>query len=829
VDFKKIISITLALCVAFGFNAMAEDQKGFYEIKSFAPGLNSQASSYLLSTDKGHYASDVRNVRFNLSYGGVAKRPCQLALMDGSNPITGLHRFYKADLTQRTINAETTYLYSVSDVGVQTQIGSGYTDGKFWSFLTYKDLAIGMNGYDKAIKWDSKLLNTANTDGHRTAGYLVTELGAPFAELNTGTDLDSAKWYMYKVAFSDGSTETYSDAKSNAVLTGAAVYNIALTDIPIGPTGTTSRILFRTEGAASFAAVDALTNTGYKLLATISDNSTTTYADAVADGALTTVYGTWITDNSASAVTPPLGKYCEINKERLFIAGNVTYPSELYWSDVYNPDYFIGTKYEAIREDDGDAITFIKNQLGILIVGKTNTIEKFYTDASSDSDWYASNPFPATGCPAPYSVANTPKGIAYLGRGGIYLFNGQTSQLISDAVTPEINDILETNVDEASGVYWKNEYQMAYTSLESGASQNNRVLIYDFVRDSYTLDYKNVNRWVPFGSGTDYGVLYSGDSTSDGYIYAQSGAGEGFKKSLKSEFNAGTFDDARVYGDETNPTMELAWDCTIDGWLTELQTKDALIDTIDEIVTYLPDAIIDRPDTDGTWTSPGYEVNASAYQSLLWNENLGQYGDITFNVRSATTEAGLTGSWSDAYTDPSGSDISGLTANTWVQFKINLSTTDIDYTPTLYVLDKYLFTMLYTKAVSTYESAYDSIWTSGWDDFGVKGYNKRIRRIKIFYTGTEGTLTFNFKNDYGDFDTSFDIDLSRESFYKEDSGNTYSGEGGQKVYTYYTCDNSEGYAPIGQYWQFTISENGDYQNLWSVQKVEFEVSKSTVD
>ena len=826
-DFRKIISISIIISLCFCTFAFAQEKR-IYEIADLSKGMNTQANPWILADNQ---ASEVRNVRFNESFGGVAKRPCMLALADGANPITGLHRYYKVDLTQRTINTESTFIYDVSDAGVQTKIGTGFTDGKWWSFITYMDMAIGMNGYDQPIKWDGSLSATANTDAHRTAGYLVTELGAPFAELNTGTDLDSAKWYMYKVAFSDGTTETYSNAKSNGILTGAEVYNINLTDIPIGVSGTTSRILFRTEGAASYAAVDALGNGDYKLLATISDNSTMTYADAIADGSLTTVYSTWITDNSASSVTPPLGKYCEINKEVLFIAGDVNYPSYLYWSDTYNPDYFTGTDYESIREDDGDTITFIKNQLGILVVGKTNTIEKFYTTADSSSDWYASNPFPAEGCPAPYSVANTPKGIAYLGRGGIYVFNGQTSSLISDAVTPNINDILETNVDEAAGVYWKNEYLLAYTSLTSGESQNNRVLIYDFVRDSYSLDYKNVNYWTPFGSGTDYGVLYSGDSTSDGYIYAQRGAGKDFKKNLKSEFNAGTFDDARVYGDETDPTMELAWDCTIDGWLAEIQVNEAGVTTINGIAlsTTYADSIIDRPDTDGTWTSPGYEVNASAYQELIWNENLGTYGDVTFNVRSAATEAGLTGAWSAAYTDPSGSDISGLTANTWVQFKINLSTTDIDYTPTLYVADGYLFTMLYTKAVSTYEGVYDSIWQGGWEDFGIKGYRKLIKRIKIFYKGTEGTLNFNFKNETGDFDGSFDIDLSIVPFYEEpDTENTYTGVGEYKVYTYYAEDNSEGDAPNGQYWQFKLSENGDYNNLWVVDRIEIMYTVSTV-
>ncbi len=829
-DIKKPILVSSLIIACLFLNVKfceAQQEERFYSILTFDKLLNSHSSPWVLTDNQ---ASEVRNVRANREYGSVSKRATMLALMDGSASIIGLHRYYKANTIQRTINAESTFLYDVSSAGVQTLLASGLSDGAWWSFITYQDIAIGMNGTDKAIKWDGSLSVTDNTDAHRTAGNLVAELGAPFAELNTGSNLTASKWYQYKMAHYDGSSYTYSTARSNPIKTGSTVRDIYLTDIPIGETGTTTRYIYRTLGAADKATV--LADTTYYLVGTLSDNSTGVLADTVTDAtADDNVSPNWTTASGGTDITPTIGKYCVVNRERLFIAGNSTNPSNLDWSDEFNPDYFPSSDSEPIREDDGDAITAIFNQTGLLRVFKTRTLLNFYTDASSSDDWYASDPISHIGCPAPYSVANTPLGAMYLAYGGIHKFDGQNSVLVSDAVTPDILDILETNYDEVSGVYWKNEYLLAYTSLESGESENNRVLIYDIVRDAYTMDYKNINRWVIFGSGTDFGVLYSGDSTSAGFIYAQEGSAEGFRKRLKSDFESGTFDDARVYGDETDPKIELAWDCDIDGWLTELQTKNASITDIDSIETYLPDAIIDRPDTDGTWVSPGYEVNASVYQELLWNENLGEFGDVTFNVRSASSEAGLTSAtFSSAYTDPSGSDISGLTANTWVQFRINLSTTNINFTPTLFVNNGYLFTMTYAKSISTYESAYDSIWIGGWEDFGVQGYEKYLQRIRVYYTGDNGTLTFNFKNEEGDTDTSFDIDLSVVPPYTEpDTGNVYEGVGDYKVYTYYTKDNSEGDAPIGQYWQFKISENGDYNNLWSVSKIEVGYDRVPLD
>ena len=824
-DFKKLfVFISLFMFVSSSVNA--EPQKLFYHVISFEKGMNTHISPWILQDNQ---SSVSQNIRYNKIYGGFSKRSKGLTYGSDSNPVTGLHRYYNSSDVKRLIRADSTKLYvGNDDTGAWTQIGQGFTDGKWWNFVNYKDIAIGMNGSDNAIKYDGCILATANTDGHRTAKDLFAELGAPFAELNTGTDLDASKWYQYKVAFYDGTSYYYSTAKSNPILTGAAVYNISLTDIPIGNTDITHRYIYRTLGAASRA--DCVADTTYYLVGTLADNSTTTLSDTVTDDtADDDAAPKWSTAVAGTNVTPPACKYPLIHVERLFLAGDTDNPSDLNWSDEYNPDFFLPTDYERIREDDGDSITFIREQNGVLTVAKENTIQLYFTDASSSSSWYTSTPKSFVGCPAPYSVANTPKGLFYLGRGGIYRFDGRMSHLASDAVTPEIADILETALDDVSGFFWKNEYHMAYTSSSSGATANDRVLVYDLVRDAYTLDHKSVNRWIAFNAGTDYGILYSGGSDSSGTVYALEGSAKLFDKRYKSEFDAGTYDDVRSYGTQNSPILELGWDCTINGWLTELKTKDSDIDTIDEIVTYLADAIIDRPDTDGTWVSPAYQINAEQFDKIYWNENLGSFGDITVQFRVASTSAGLaSATYGTAYTDPSGSDISSVTANSFIQFRFNLSTSNIDYTPTMFVSDGYLFKMDYSKRGTTYEGNFASNRTGGWTDFKIPAYNKDIRRIKIFYTGSAGALTVNFKNDTGDFDTDFDIDLSISPQYTEpDTDNTYSGTEDHKIYTYYTCDNSEGDAPTGQFWQFSFSDEST--NEWTVERMEIVYTRSLMD
>jgi len=819
---KKFFFIFILLL--FSVNSFAyDDSIRAFVINDFSKGLNSHISEFSVPNNQ---FSIVQNVRFNKKAAAVSKRDSMVSGGSmGSFPIKSIHRYYKSDGTQKLIATGSTKVAIRDDSTLTyTNIKTGLTDGARWQWVTYHDVAIGGNSSDNTIKYDGKTQVTANTDGSRTSENLCADLGAPFAELNTGANLDASSWYQYKVAFYDGSTYSYSTARSNAIQTGSTVRDITLTDIPIGPEGTTHRYIYRTVGDASKVAVEA--DNSFYLAGTIADNSTLTWNDTVTDAVLLAdAAPTWLTVSAGTNATPPKCEYFLLHNNRLFCSGNTTYLSRLYWSDAFNPDYFDSlTGNEDIRLNAGDKITFIKDQYGIICIGKTNTISKFYTEEDDDSLWYSSDPFSFVGCPAPYSVDNTPKGLFYVSRDGIYTFDGHNSYLISDAVTKDIRDIQQTNIEEVVGKFSGAEYHLAYTSDQSGEAVNNRVLVYDITRDAYALDTKNINCFEIFNAGTDSGVLYVGSSNSDGYVFANTGGdAEYLIIKYKSDFEGGTFDDARVYNTESDPIVELAWDCTIDGWLTELQTKNAGISTLNDIATFLPSAIIDRPDTDGTWTSGVYKIDAGSLDKLYWNESLGSYGNVTLQIRTGgvVVPDGTWTAWSSEYSAPSGSDISSETANTYIQLRANLSTNDIDFTPNLYLSDGFVIKMSYYKIGSIYETSILSNLETGWLDFGISGYKKIIEKIKVYYQGTSGTLTVGYKNEEGDINYSFDIDMSQTSPADVDNDGTfdYTGIADNKIYSYYSPSNSFSTpSPIGQYWKFYITDSGISE--WTVDKIE---------
>lgn len=785
-------------------------------------GLNSHADDHEL---KKNEASMSNNIRYNSTNKSISKRKIMLKYgSPGSHSINGLHRFYTSSDTKQLLVFGSTLMYLGDDsAGTFTTLDDGFADGNRWQCVTYLDHAVCGNGSDQPIKYDGATTTTANTDGARTATELTAELCAPFAELDTGTDLDASSWYQYKVAFYDGTTYSFSNAKSNPILTGSSVHNIALTDIPLGPAGTTQRIIYRISGNATQAGAEA--DSTYYRVDTISDNTTTTYADSVDDTTLETdTAPTWATVSAGVNVTPPKFKYLTIHEQRIFGAGVPDNLSTLYWSEpLASYQLFDPTDTFDVRPDDGDKITFLKVQLEKLIVGKDNSIQKFYTDQANDQNWSMSNPFSFTGSPAPYSAVNSPIGIIYLGRDGLYRFGGQYSEYISDPVTPEIRDILQTNLTNVAGVYFGNQYHLSYTSIESGETSNNRVLIYDAIRNAYTVDTKNINSWEVFDSGDDLYTLYSGDSSTSGSVFAHEENINQIKLRKKSEFDDGTYDDVRAYNDEDDPILEIAWDSDIDNWLTELQTKDGSINTINDIVTYLPNATINRPDTAGTWTSPVYQINASQLDEIIWNEQLNGVGDITWQVRTGPTSS-VDGSWtsfSSAVSDPLGSDISGTAGNTYIQIRVNLSTTDIDVTPILYLANGFVVKLTYDKAGTTSEGNVLSEWESGWIDFGSPASKKIINQIKIFYTGSAEDLNIRYFNEEGEYDQNYDIDMSiiPPNDDNDDGYTDYFGVGDFKYHIHHPKANDPDIGDaVGQNWKIALSHNG--QSELTVRRIE---------
>ena len=809
---KKTLLIILALCISIPVFAQHQE---VYKITDFSKLLSSHVSPYVMPKNA---ASEALNVRASDSLGSLSKR----TTLDeygtiGSISVTSLHRLYKADDTAYLIVTGDTDIYLGSDSnGTFQTISDNETTGLRFDWITYKDNAIGCNGTDPCIKYDGHENVEPNTTAHRTANNVVAEFGAPYAQLLTGANLDASSWYQYKIQFTDTDTSTtyFSTRLSNPILTGADVRDITLTDIPLGKSGIDTRQIYRTEGQASEAA---LAGKAYKLVDTIANNTATTFPDTVADGSLTTAWD----ETSRIDISPPIGQFIQIHRDRSFIGNAPSLNSYFYWSEASYPEFFSAANYDYVRIDDGDEITFLETITGRLAIGKTNSITNFETQNVDSSLWRLYT-ISFVGCPAPWSVSHTPSGIAYLGWDGIYIYNAERSQLISETVKPEVKDVLQSNLDEVAGMYANNEYNLSYTSIESGEFVNNRVLIYDMVEDAYSIDIKNVNTFAYFNSGNDYGTLYYGSSKSDGKVLAEATDVSTLIFRYKSDFDAGTKDSIVIAGSENDPELSIGWGIVINDETSLIAGSNMSAVTLDS-VTY-ESATVNRPGTNGYWYSAATQLDANLYEKLYWNEQLGASGDITLALRSgATAAAAVTGNFSSEFTDSSGADVSGETPNDFIQLRASLTTSDIKTTPLLINLDNFNVKLLYSKVGSAAETAINSVWESGYHDLGSPTIPKRIWGITAFYTGTLGTMTFSLENERGDIDQSFDIDLSIDPDSFDDQ---YFGNNTNKIYKWLAPVNSETHpTPIGRLWKFTIEEGGI--SGWNVYGIEVKYSQES--
>jgi hypothetical protein len=708
--------------------------------------------------------------------------------------------------------------------GSTITLNNEMTTGKTWQFINYQNELIGGDGQDNVTKWDGVTQTTADTTGSRNANALTADLGAPFAQMYTGGSLTASKWYKYKMGFYDGTNYYYSTSRSNTIQTGASTCKqINLTNIPVGSSIITTRYIFRTNGDDSQASAEA--DTTYYLIKVISDNSTTTYIDNIADSSGLTP--SWATVSAGVNVTPPIATMFEINAGRIFSAGNPTNPSYLNFSDGNGFQFWPVSNSLNIRANDGDVITFVKNNLGVLIVGKNNSIQKAYTQGATSS-WQVSDPFSTIGSPAPLSAQKTPVGIIYLGRDGLYLFDGNNSKKISDPVTEEINDILASNFGQTVGIYCNSQYRLAYTSSATGITINNRVLVYDFNRDAFEVDTENINAFAYLNSGTDTGILYAGSSSNDGYVFQIVSTPLNYGNTTinqKPQLDAGTYTDTSSFlsADSNHPVLSNGWSCTIGTWLANLQSHNASINTIQDILTYLPNATIQSPTLSGTWVSPVYQINAKSLDRIYWNNTLGPYGTIQFQVRTGAV-AVPDGSWtsySTAVTNQNGSDISGTAGNTYIQVKATFTTSSNLQYPIAFKANGYLFQIGYYPVGTNYETSVLTVWQTGFRNFTkgsqYEGNMKLISRIKVFYQGISGILNFNVTNDDGTYNQTFTIDLSQIP--SSDITNQYTSNGNYKVFTWIPpIGNSSVSKPIGQYWQYTMTETG--VQPWTIEKIE---------
>ena len=429
-------------------NMVQEEQEQVLVIETFKT-MNRKVKQELLPPDTLYTC---QNLRYDETLGILNKRPSRRKYNSttlGSDPITSQIRYYKnSDATQKYVIATSSFLKVGADsAGTFSNIKTGLTANQRFTFITFKDFLYCFNGVDTNQVYNG---TTCEDMG-------VPVPTAPTLAVTTG-GLTGA--YLYKVTYM---IDSYQEGSASVASSSISPSNQGVTvTIPTSSnTRVTHRKIYRTKANGSV----------YYLVATISDNTTTTYSDGTLDVSL------GVTQAPTDYGVPASYRYVALHGSRVFLARNSTNKSRIIFSDIRNgiayPDVFPADNYLDIAKDDGDEITGItEDHVGNFVVWKKKSVRAIFTDGGSPKGWSIGKPYTNFGNIAPYFLVKTPIGVIYMSRFGkkknrLMLWGGIGVKHILEELDPILDDIDPAGIANTVGHFHNGKIYISYTDTSA--------------------------------------------------------------------------------------------------------------------------------------------------------------------------------------------------------------------------------------------------------------------------------------------------------------------------------------------------------------------------
>lgn len=364
-------------------------------------------------------------------------------------------------------------------------------------------------------------------------GTAFTRHGVPVPSLASTSGIASiggalsAATYYYKVAFVNsaaaiGDVSSFTTGIPIAVATGV----VSLTNLPVAP---------QSHGVNARRIYQATTSTGgtYSLIATLNDNTTTTYTVTGSETLSTAAP----TDNGE----PPKYNVACYHQNRLFV-NDTANPNYVWYSELFEPYTFASTNFIPIGDASRDLVKGLAVYNNCVLVSCEDSVHLIYMPSTDDTEWVTIRLLAPFGTRSPYGVflyenkamipaMESGKFVGFGAISGNSVDPGATllttgaagSELQSDRVEPDMFQVQELYVKNISATVFKNKAYIAVTHGD-GNTTNNRIWVFDFSRSNLSKNKTQKAAWSPItGLSAAQFTVYDGDlyfieSTATGFV-----------------------------------------------------------------------------------------------------------------------------------------------------------------------------------------------------------------------------------------------------------------------------------------------------------------------
>jgi len=466
--------------------------------------------------------------------------------------------------------------------------------------------ALVQNGYDRPFKFWGRNKTTpfgwsqrpnAPTLFNTDPTYLVNpvdtgarDCGFPWATDNKFLGLGNSaegefSHYRYKVSFvSDtGSESPLSDDVGQqwviSVAGEVSKWASILSDIPLGPTGTVARRLYRTKNLEN--------NPGevYFLCTQLDDNSVTDWVDSLPDDLLLEE----APSGNASIVLPQSFKYAASWNGVMWIGGGDDLSTVVRYSDRYLPEQFNRFRFFDVGARTGGHITALVPYNNSLLVFREKSIDVI--SAISDDTYTIGNLTSDIGTRATNTIKQVPGvGLMFLTHDGVYYIKGGQSgggqfdgQVLkaSTSLHGEWKRLSEGSLARATACYSSREKEYWVHYPVDGETENSRGAVYHTQMNTWSL--RNLSDpSVAIGNFDGYGMYFTClDTDPEGWICIGTYPNFPFTSSTDENLTAFPGYGLQVWSAYPYWGHQLSWTANGDGTVSYdiLQSARALIDT----------------------------------------------------------------------------------------------------------------------------------------------------------------------------------------------------------------------------------------------------------